>query len=129
MLRQSDMIIADTESESWWQQINGQAIAGKYTNKELNIIPSILISVEDFFKTYPDGLILSKETGTTAEGKYGINPYAGYDGLNNKPWRHFFDHTKLNNELPPMERVLDVKSKDSYKLYPFSIISKKEGNQ
>ena len=110
------MIIADKKTESWWQQISGKALAGSLSNKELNIIPSLLISVEDFFKTYPDGLILSKRTGTRAEARYGINPYENYDQIDNKPWAHFFDIKKLDNRLQPMDRIIDIKGKKNYKI-------------
>jgi hypothetical protein len=124
MLRQSDMIIADKQTETWWQQISGSGLVGKLAKKELDIIPSQLISVEDFFKRFPEGLILSPRTGTTAEGQYGINPYENYDQLDNKPWSHFFDHTKLDTRLQPMDRIIDVKGNKNYKVYPFTIIQK-----
>ncbi len=125
MLRMSDMIISDKQTETWWQQISGSGLAGKLAKQELKILPSLLISVEDFFKAYPNGKILSKKTGTSAESRYGINPYQNYDKLDNKPWGHFFDLSKLDKRLQPMDRIIDIKGNNSYKIYPFTIISKK----
>ena len=126
MLRNSDMIMADKQTESWWQQLTGTAIVGELTGAQLNIIPSLVISVNEFFTRYPDGLILSPKTGTKAEEGYGTNPYVYYDSDPGMPYSRFFDHDKLDKRLPPMERVIDIKGKSRYKIYPFSTI-KKEG--
>jgi len=90
------------------------------------VIPSLVISVEDFFERYPDGQILSPKTGTDSEERYGTNPYENYDSENNKPYERFFDHDKINSRLAPMERVIDLKGIDGYKIYPFTIIAKEE---
>lgn len=76
MLRNSDMVMLDRKTESLWQQLTGTAIVGTYNNTELDKVPSIIISVEDFFKRYPKGKMLSKKTGfVNAEKNYGYNPY------------------------------------------------------
>ncbi len=126
MLRNSDMVMADLQTESWWQQLTGTAIVGELTGAKLDIIPSLVISVNEFFNRYPDGLILSPKTGTKAEERYGTNPYEHYDSKSGMPYERFFDHDKLDKRLPAMERVIDIEGKNGYKIYPFSII-KKEG--
>lgn len=123
MLRNSDMVMADKQTESWWQQLTGDALVGELLGAELDIIPSMVISVDEFFNRYPDGKILSPETGAASQERYGTNPYENYDNESNKPWKHFYDHTKLDSRLPPMERVIDLKGNDGYKIYPFSIIA------
>ena len=114
MLRNSDMVMADLQTESWWQQLTGTAIAGELTGAKLEIIPSLVISVEEFFTRYPDGLILSPKTGTQAEKRYGTNPYEYYDSKSAMPNKYFFDYKKLDKRLPPMERVIDIEGKDGY---------------
>ena len=64
MLRNSDLIMADKQTETWWQQLMGIGIVGELANVELEVIPSLVISVEDFFGRYPNGGILSPNTGT-----------------------------------------------------------------
>ena len=126
MLRNSDMVMADKQTESWWQQLTGEAIVGELTNIQLEIIPSLVISVEEFFNRYPNGLILSPRTGTSSESRYGTNPYEFYDKAEGKPREVFFDHANIDLRLPAMERLIDIKGESGYKVYPFSII-KKEG--
>ena len=123
LLRNSDMIMADRQTQTWWQQLTGEAIVGDLTGTELDVIPSQVMSVKDFFAIYPDGKILSPDTNTRAADRYGRNPYEGYDGINNKPFERFFDHQKVDSRLPPMERVVDIEVMGKYKVYPFSAIS------
>ncbi len=126
MLRKSDMVMADKQTESWWQQLTGEAIVGELTGTYLNIIPSFVISVDMFFKSYPDGEILSTKTGTDSEERYGTNPYVGYDARENMPYGRFFPEDSVDVRLPAMERVVDIQgSNNTSKIYPYSIISKK----
>jgi hypothetical protein len=118
MLRHSDMVMYDLQTETWWQQLMGEALVGKLAGAELKVIPSLVISVEEFFQRYPNGQILSPQTGLA--GGYGQNPYVGYDGLKSSPYGGFFDKDKVDRRLPPMERVVDVESQGKRKVYPFS---------
>lgn len=126
MLRNSDMVMFDTQTETWWQQLMGDALVGELAGAKLSVIPSLVISVEEFFQRYPQGQILSRETGVAGAAKsYGQNPYPGYDNLRGSPYDAFFDQSKVDKRLPPMERVVDVESKGKRKVYPFAVISKK----
>jgi hypothetical protein len=126
MLRNSDMVMADKQTETWWQQLMGTALVGELSGAELEIIPSMVISVEDFFERYPEGQILSPATGTEAEGSYANNPYEHYDNEGKKPWDHYFDNSSLDDRLPAMERIIDVKFEGGYKIYPFSALAEKK---
>jgi Protein of unknown function (DUF3179) len=125
MLRNSDMVMADKQTETWWQQLMGKGLVGELAGAELTVIPSFVISVEDFFKRYPDGKILSPITGTDAESMYGTNPYENYDNESNKPWDRYFESSKIDDRLAPMERIISVEGNAGYKIYPFSILAKK----
>lgn len=125
MLRKSDMIMFDRQTETWWQQLMGFGIVGEFAGEYLDIIPSLVLSVEEFFTRYPDGQILSTATGTEAEGRYGNNPYVGYDSIGNNPYDRFFDAGDVDSRLPAMERVVDIRVGDKYKIYPWSKIAEK----
>lgn len=124
MLRHSDMIMADRNTESWWQQLDGTAVAGKFAGAELELVPSMVISVGEFFKRYPDGKILSPETGTSSEARYGTNPYEYYDDLSGKPYARYYDHNLLDDRLPAMERVIVIETEEGSRVYPFSSIAR-----
>jgi len=44
-LRISDLVMWDRQTESWWQQFNGEAIVGDLTGIKLEFIPSAIISL------------------------------------------------------------------------------------
>lgn len=47
-LRNSDLVMYDRQTESWWQQFSGEAIVGSLTGAELEVLPSRLESLEKF---------------------------------------------------------------------------------
>ena len=116
MLRKSNMVMWDRQTESWWQQITGVAIAGELNGAELEMMPSQLITVYDFFHENPDGKLLSVKTGYNRE--YGENPYEAYDDPANTKPRLFGD--AVDERLPPMERVVHVFGEKTPKIYPLS---------
>ena len=71
-LRNSDLIMYDRQTHSWWQQLTGEGIVGELAGKKLNFIPASIISWEDFREANPEGRVLSRETGFTSP--YGTTP-------------------------------------------------------
>ncbi len=125
MLRNSDMVMLDRKTETLWQQLMGIAIVGTYNEAQLDILPSLIISVEEFFMRYPNGKILSKKTGfTQVEKRYGFNPYKKYDEKTN-PLQQFFDSDKVDKRLLAMERIVDIEHNGDYKIYSFKSVAKK----
>jgi hypothetical protein len=120
LLRNSGLIMFDRQTESWWQQFIGTAIVGEYMGQKLPIdFSSQLISFGRFAERYPKSRVLSRDTGFRR--KYGLNPFQGYDSIDNTPMM-FNDVT--DPRLPPMERVLSLRLNDALKLYPYNIINK-----
>lgn len=115
-LRHSDMIMFDRKTESLWQQFTGEAIVGEYTGKQLEILPSQIISYQQFKEAHPEGEILSKDTGV--DRPYGRNPYSGYDDVNNTP---FLAGDIDDDRLKPLQKVIGVRAGDQQKAYPYSI--------
>jgi hypothetical protein len=77
MLRFSDMVMFDRQTESWWQQFQGLAIVGELLGAELTVLPALLESWEGYLTRNPGGLVMAKPKGHRRN--YGANPYAGYD--------------------------------------------------
>jgi hypothetical protein len=116
-LRYSNLIMYDRQTETWWQQATGDAIAGEYTGAQLEFYPASIISWSDFKSQYPDGKVLSRETGFARD--YGKNPYFGYDDINQSPF--LFDG-ETPDQLPPMARVLTVDSSNEAIAYPYDVL-------
>lgn len=117
-LRYSNLIMYDRQTETWWQQATGDAIAGEHTGAQLEFYPASMISWEDFKNQHPDGLVLSRDTGNPRN--YGRNPYYGYDDINQTPF--LYDGT-TPDQLPPMARVLTVDLNGDAVAYPFTVLS------
>lgn len=115
-LRKSDMIMYDRQTESWWQQYTGEALAGKLVGKKLKLISSSIIPYKTLKNQFPEAKILSITTGFPR--KYGTTPYPGYDDPNGEP---FLYKTKIKTKLPKMARVLGVFQGRKSKAYPLSL--------
>src|SRR5919197_4096401 len=76
-LRNSDLVMYDRQTESWWQQFGGEAIVGRYTGTQLRQLPAQIVSWGSFRKAHPNGLVLTRHTGFSRP--YGNSPYLGYD--------------------------------------------------
>ena len=116
LLRNSDMVMYDLFTESFWQQFTGEAIVGTYTGEELKVVQSQIISFEQLIESYPEAEIMSQETGFSR--RYGMNPYAGYDDIDQTPF--LFDG-KIDDRLPPNEKVIAIKEDGMNKAYPYTL--------
>lgn len=118
LLRHSDLVMWDHETESLWQQATGEGIVGHYTGKLLELLPASIISWRDFKAAYPRGKVLSQETGYRRS--YGSNPYSGYDSSR----RPFLFSGKLDPRLPALERVVGLGRGETAIAYPFSALAR-----
>lgn len=101
-LRNSDMIMFDRETESWWQQAIGEAIVGDLNGTELQTLPSWMESWAEFSARNPDGLVMDQPN---ARRNYGANPYVRYDSSD----RPFLYAGELPpNGVPPLARMIRV---------------------
>ena len=120
LLRNSDLIMYDFETESWWQQLTGEGLAGAHAGIFLDIAPSQVISFGSFAERHPDGLVMSRETGHNRQ--YGVNPYSNYDS---RPGRPFLFRGEVDPRVaPPVAHVLAAVIDGVPVAYPFEILRK-----
>lgn len=121
-LRYSNLIMYDRQTETWWQQATGEAIAGELTGTQLEFYPATIISWQDFKASYPQGQakVLSRDTGYARD--YGRNPYVGYDDVNNPPF--LYDGPPTPDQLPPVARVLTIDLNGEAVAYPYEMLEK-----
>lgn len=117
LLRNSDLVMFDRETESWWQQITGEALVGTLAGARLRMLPSEIISFADFRAAYPSGDVLSRDTGF--DRPYGRNPYVSYDDPNSTGGP-FLYHGPVDHRLSVVERVVAVDLGGDAVAYPFS---------
>lgn len=118
LLRNSDLVMWDDLTHSLWQQITGEAIVGAFAGHSLTPVPSAIASFADYRESFPDGEVLSRDTGFGYP--YGVNPYEFYSSRQ-QPFG-FFDG-ELDDRFPALERVIGVTLGGTEKAYPFSVIS------
>lgn len=102
MLRNSDLVMYDRQTESWWQQFLGEAIIGSLTGRKLTMIPSRLESWASFKARAPEGKVLVPNDPGFRD--YGRNPYVGYDTAD----RPFLYRGEMPDGIEPMARVVAV---------------------
>ncbi len=118
-LRFSDLVMYDRQTESWWQQVTGEAIVGDLTGTHLQPAAAQIISWASFTRAFPTGKVLSRNTGY--HRAYGQNPYVGYDDINSSP---FLYRGPRDSRLRPMERVVTVSIGKDDVAYPYSVLEK-----
>lgn len=101
-LRNSDMIMFDRETESWWQQAIGTSIVGKHNGDELKQLPAWMESWSEFKARNPKGLVMAQPS---LPRSYGRNPYVSYDS-SYRPFLYSGENPPHN--VPPLMRVVRI---------------------
>lgn len=104
ILRNSDLVMYDRQTESWWQQFGGKALVGDLAGTTLRALPARIVAWADFLRAHPRGAVLTRETGS--DRPYGQNPYVGYDDVGSPPF--FPAQHRDDARLAPKERVVFI---------------------
>ena len=99
-LRDSNLLMYDRQTESWWQEFGGEGVIGHYAGHKLDQLYLSIVSWADFKAMFPEGQVLSRPNSGRP---YGSNPYAGYDRPGSSPF--LFDGEE-DPRLPAVERVV-----------------------
>lgn len=102
-LRNSDLVMYDRTSQTWWQQFSGEGLVGDHAGEKLTMIPSRLDSWARFKQEHPDGQVLVPNNERSRA--YWMNPYDKYDTAKTP----FLFSGTLPTGMPAMERVVIVK--------------------
>jgi hypothetical protein len=121
-LRNSDLVMYDRQTETWWQQFGGEAVVGDLTGTKLEQLPSRIVSWADFRSRHPGAKVLSQDTGHSRP--YGENPYVGYDDVDSPV---LFPAKNIDDDrLAPKERVVLVERGGETVVVPFSALREKK---
>lgn len=102
LLRHSDLVMYDRQSESWWQQYEGRGIVGAMAGVRLRPVPARLEALGRFAERFPQGRVLVP--ADEGSRPYGRNPYTGYDSM---PTPYNYDGP-LPEGIAPLARVVSV---------------------
>ena len=101
-LWRSNLVMYDRQYGNLWIQFTGEAVVGdRFLEDRLERIPTTLQGFGEVRETDPDAAVLSRDTGH--DRNYGVNPYTGYDSLDNEPF--LFDG-ETDGRFPAMTRVV-----------------------
>jgi hypothetical protein len=100
-LRNSDMIMYDRETESWWQQFLGEGIVGELTGVKLKKLNSWTESWGDYKARNPKAEVMRQPEFPR---RYGSNPYVGYD--TSRPFLYNGEDPPHN--IHPLARVVVI---------------------
>jgi hypothetical protein len=120
-LRNSDLVMYDRQTESWWQQFGGEGLVGRYAGTELTQLPARIVSWAEFKREHAAGRVLSRDTGHNRP--YGENPYEGYDDVASSPI--FPTRNQDDDRLPPKERVVFLERQGEAAVIPYSTLERR----
>ena len=119
-LYNSNLVMYDRQTDSYWSQILGEAIAGEMKGTKLKILPHDNIFWKDFKSTYTNGEVLSTETGFDRD--YTASPYVNYE-LNSDIFFPIDNESDLYHAKAP---VFGLEINGKYKAYPLEDLEKSE---
>lgn len=110
-LYNSNLVMYDRATDTYWTQIDGLAIIGPLTGSKLKPISIDTVVWRDWKKQHPDSQVLSKETGYSRQ--YGTDPYGSYyeDSF------LFFPVNATDNRVHPKTVIFGVEVNGTYKAY------------
>ncbi len=110
-LYQSNMVMYDEDTDTYWQQIDGKAIVGELVGQELEEISIDTVTWRDWKKSHPDSEVLSQNTGINRN--YGKDPYGSYY----EDSYLIFPVENEDNRIHPKDFVFGVEIDGVYKAY------------
>jgi len=110
-LYNSNLLMYDRYTESYWSQALGIAVKGELTGYQLNLIPFDVITWGDWKKLHPETVVLTTDTGHIRS--YATDPYGNYY---TEP-RIMFPVEHNDDRLHPKEIIIGFSQDDVYKAY------------
>lgn len=121
-LYNSDLVMFDYASGSYWFQTGGEAVVGPMTGTRLAPLPSSVMTWNDWVGLHPTTKVLSREQGLdTRASQYLRDPFSTYaDFINGGEDRYPFpvNSDLVKDSLRPAEVVIAVAVNDSERAYP-----------
>lgn len=121
-LYESDMVMVDRQTGSYWMQVSGMSLVGTLSGRQLTALPSQTTTWRLWWEQHPHTLVLSTETGF--DRNYLYDPFLGLGEQLNETGRFIFpvSETGLDPRLDPGEVVLGVEFDGEQWAYPIARI-------
>ncbi len=109
----ANLVMYDRATETYWSQVEGEAIVGPLVPAELDLVNSVITEWGKWKESHPDTEVLSRDTGIYPPSQYGSNPYTGYQSSS----RVGFGVGEVDDRLHSKELVYGVAVGNSSKAY------------
>ena len=118
-LYESDMVMYDHQTGSYWFQVAGEAIVGELTGRRLRALPSITMAWGEWKELHPDTLVLSRNLGLLPDARrYETDPFERYPERLDTVGPPFpVSADKMDVRLRASDKVFAVEVRDSRKAY------------
>jgi len=110
-LYNSNLLMYDRLTESYWSQALGIAVKGELSGYKLNLIPFDVITWGDWKTLHPNTLVMTTDTGYIRS--YSTDPYGNYY---TEP-RIFFPVEHSDDRMHPKEIIIGFNQNNIYKAY------------
>lgn len=119
-LYQSDLVMIDHETGSYWFQTGGEAVIGPHSGTRLETLPSVMMPWSDWLALHPDTLVLSRDQGFgTPSSRYDRDPFNNYaQSVDAGRFAFPVDESRISGSLRLAEIVLSVRVGEVEKAYP-----------
>ena len=122
-LYQSDLVMFDHETGSYWFQVRGAAIVGELTGARLGVLPSMTLPWGDWKRLHPDTRLLASDGGQSFDERFAQNPFASYpQAIDEERFAFPVSKDQLDGRLPASEVVVTVEAGNAIKAYPARVI-------
>jgi len=108
------LVMYDRQTESYWSQLLGEAVAGEMQGTKLEYLPSWHTTWGQWKEIHPNTLALEKGF------RDGRDPYAGYYQSGSAG---VIGETFTDERLATKEYVIGVELEDEVKAYPFRVLN------
>jgi hypothetical protein len=121
-LYNSDLVMFDHETGSYWFQTGGEAVVGTLTGARLEPLPSSVMGWGEWLEIHPNTRILSRDQGLgNRASQYLRDPFSTYanfinEGENRYPFP--VDNELVSDALRPAEIVIAVAIGETERAYP-----------
>ncbi|WP_375690306.1 DUF3179 domain-containing (seleno)protein [Pseudooceanicola sp. LIPI14-2-Ac024] len=103
LIRLSNALLYDRQTESWWQQATGTALVGARAGTTLRTLPAERTSWAAFRAAHPDGVVMAPPEGWGFD--YAANPLPAYDTT--LPPRYYQGNPPPNG-IPMLARMVRI---------------------
>jgi hypothetical protein len=109
------LVMYDRQTESYWSQMLGEAVAGPMIGTKLEFLPSWMMTWEQWKELHPDTVALDKEGRRGSRDTYDSYYASGRPGV--------IEQTNVDERLYTKEFVIGAELGDTAIAYPFSMLN------